>query len=245
MTAQDEHPPIHLLLVEDDAVSRSFLEEALRQFPARVDAAEDIAQSLRFARRSLHSLCLVDVHLPDGDGVACLRALREVTHAPALAITAGASRNELDALCAAGFSEVLMKPVSVAILHGTVRRLLHGTASIVAQGGGKTAVWDEAHALAAVGGKLDSLLALRQMFLAELPLQCSQLAQGHASQDGAVIAALLHKLKASCRFVGATRLAGCVDALALAPLDSAALLAFQHAAQDAIHAAALSRPDVA
>src|SRR5438552_8097071 len=113
-----------LLLVEDDATSAAFLQTALSGLPAHVDVAGDIAQAKRLAASAQHALWLVDAHLPDGDGLDALRALRSVARAPALAITAGAEREELDALCAGGYLEVLLKPVTMSLLLATVARLL-------------------------------------------------------------------------------------------------------------------------
>lgn len=226
-----------LLLVEDDAVSAAFLAEALAALPARVDVAGSIAAALRRARAGAHALWLVDAHLPDGDGLDCLRALRGLHATPALAITAGAPRAELDALCAGGFLEVLLKPVSVALLQGTVRRLLGAPVATIARpAAGKLPVWDEARALAAIGGNPASLAALRRLFLDELPAQRAQLGQAQARGDAAAVHAIVHKLRASCGFAGAARLAREVEALAASPLDAARLLRFGDAAEDALAA---------
>ena len=230
---------IRLLLVEDDATSAAFLAEALSTLPAHVDVAASIAQARALAAAATHALWLVDAHLPDGNGLACLRAMREVAQAPALAITAGAPREELDALCAAGFLAVLMKPVTMALLVATVQGLLGGAG---ARGeparaparGGKLPVWEQEHALAAIGGNAGSLAKLRGLFLQELPLQHEQLQRAQALGDAGAIAALLHKLRASCGFVGAARLGRAVEALSHSPLDAAALRNFGFAAEDTL-----------
>jgi DNA-binding response OmpR family regulator len=228
-----------VLLVEDDATSAAFLAEALASLPAQVDVAGDIAQAIALARAGPHSLWLVDAHLPDGDGLDCLGALRALREVPALAITAGAPREELDALCAGGFLEVLMKPVSVGLLHATVRRLLGDPAGVAEPaaaftGCGKLPVWEQEHALAAIGGNAGSLAKLRGLFLQELPLQREQLQRAQALGDAGAIAALLHKLRASCGFVGAARLGRAVEALSHSPLDAAALRNFGFAAEDTL-----------
>jgi CheY-like chemotaxis protein/HPt (histidine-containing phosphotransfer) domain-containing protein len=229
--------PPRLLLVEDDPVSSSFMSEALAALPAHVDMAVDIAQAVDHAREHRHGLWLIDAHLPDGDGSQCLRALRQLSDTPALAVTAGASREELDALCAAGFLEVLLKPVSMALLQATVRRLLGEPAEFPPEpepGPGKLPVWDEAQALAAIGGNRSALQALRKLFLAELPEMREQLLVAQRTGDASCVGAVLHKLKASCGFVGAVRLARAVDALAQTPMDAAALRRFDFAATDAL-----------
>jgi len=231
-----------LLLVEDDGVSAAFLAEALAGLPARVDVAGSIADALVLARQFAHALWLVDAHLPDGDGLDCLRALRALGTTPALALTAGAPRAELDALCAGGYLEVLMKPVSIALLQGTVRRLLgmqaaaSPTQTRAQPGGGKLPVWEDAAALAAIGGNATSLATLRRMLLQELPGMQAQLAAAQGRGDAGAVAALVHKLRASCGFTGAARLQRALESLALAPLDARARREFDFAAEDSLSA---------
>lgn len=225
-----------LLLVEDDPISLDFLSEALAGVPAVVDAATDIATATWLAREHGHALWLVDAHLPDGDGLACLGALRALAATPAIAVTASSGRAELDALCAGGFLEVLVKPVSVAQAQATVRRLLGMPAGGVREPRHdlKLPVWDEQRALSAIGGKAEALARLRRMFLLELPELREQLRGAHDHHDDAAVRAVLHKLKASCGFVGALRLARAVDALALQPSDALAFADFEDAAEDAL-----------
>jgi DNA-binding response OmpR family regulator len=234
-------PGLKLLLVEDDDTSAAFLAQALALLPAQVDRAAGIEEARGLCQAADYALWLVDAHLPDGDGLACLRALRACGDAPALAITAGAPAAELDALCAGGFLEVLMKPVSMALLQATVRRLLGLQGQAVAEArkapsGGKRPVWEHERALAAIGGNPASLSKLRALFLAELPGQCESLRLAQDRGDARAIAALVHKLRASCGFVGAARLAQAVQGLADAPLDAAALREFGFAANDTLEA---------
>jgi DNA-binding response OmpR family regulator len=223
-----------LLLVEDDPVSAAFLREALASLPAQVDVATDIAQALRLASEHHHALWVIDAHLPDGSGSDCLAALRQLADTPALAVTAGAARQQLDQLCADGFLEVLPKPLAIDLLQGTVRRLLGGRGEMVREPGGKLPVWDEAQALAAIGGNRQSLLALRRLFLDELPAQRQQLLAARARTDAPAMAAILHKMIAGCGFVGAARLRQASEQLARAPMDEAALQRFGFAADDAL-----------
>jgi DNA-binding response OmpR family regulator len=237
-------PGLKLLLVEDDDISAAFLREALALLPAEVEHAGNIHRARELASNARHDLWVVDAHLPDGDGLDCLRALRALHDTPALAITAGAPAEELDALCAGGFAEVLLKPVSTASLQATVRRVLRiasptaSDATAREPACGKQPVWEQQRALAAIGGNATSLAKLRQLFLEELPAQRAQLARAQTDGDARAIAALVHKLRASCGFVGAARLAQAVEALSAAPLDAGALQGFEFAAEDTLAAAA-------
>jgi CheY-like chemotaxis protein/HPt (histidine-containing phosphotransfer) domain-containing protein len=229
--------PIHaprLLLVEDDPTSQAFLRDALLALPANVDVAGDIAEARALAQAAPHALWIVDAHLPDGDGLDCLRVLRLVGDTPALAITAGGNGDAFDALCAGGFLEVLAKPVPLALLQATVRRLVGDAPRTALRVGepGKLPVWDEARALAAIGGNPQALLALRGLFLGELPAARSAVEAAIAAGDGEAARAHLHKLQAGAGFVGAARLSRAIRALSGAPLDAGALEAFTWAVED-------------
>lgn len=223
-----------LLVVEDDPTSQAFLREALLALPARVDVAGDIGEARALAQAAPHALWLVDAHLPDGDGLDCLRALRLIGDTPALAITAGGAGDDFGALCAGGFLEVLAKPVSVALLQSTVRRLMGETPRAPFRVGepGKLPVWDEARALAAIGGNPQALQALRGLFLGELPAARAAVESAIAAGDGDAARAHLHKLQAGAGFVGAARLSRAIRALSGAPLDAGALEAFAWAMED-------------
>lgn len=225
---------IRLLLVEDDPTSQAFLREALIALPARVDVAGDIGEARALAQAAPHALWLVDAHLPDGDGLACLHALRQLGTTPALAITAAGPGEDVAALCAGGFLEVLTKPVSVALLQATVRRLLGDTPRAPFRIGepGKLPLWDEARALAAIGDNPKALLALRGLFLGELPAARASVETAIAAGDVDAARAHLHKLQAGAGFVGAARLSRAIRALSGAPLDVGALEAFSWAVED-------------
>ncbi|HHW4678114.1 MAG TPA: response regulator [Xylella sp.] len=78
-----------LLLVEDDPISGSFLQTSLETLPAKVDRADSVSSALAFSRIHQHQLWLIDMNLPDGNGIALLSSLRRLyPNTPALAHTA-------------------------------------------------------------------------------------------------------------------------------------------------------------
>lgn len=102
---------------------------------------------------------------------------------------------------------------------------------------GKLPVWDDAAAAAALGGDRAHVVALRSLFLAELPAQRDAAMAAFERGDGAAAMAELHRLQASCGFVGAARLATAVDALRVAMDSDQARATFAHAVQDALDSA--------
>ena len=225
-----------LLLVEDDPVSRAFLSAACEALPAVVDAADCLATALILAAGHGHALWLIDANLPDGSGAELLRRLRAADPAtPALAHTASHDRGELDALIAAGFAEVLVKPLSAGSLLASVRRVLGlSIESGIAAAGtcGKLPLWDDTAALSALNGQQAHVDALRALFIDELP-RCRDAIRGAAGRgEREEVCANLHRLRASCGFVGAARLGAAVHALENQPQSAAARQRFEEVVGD-------------
>ncbi|MBB5884128.1 DNA-binding response OmpR family regulator [Xanthomonas sp. F1] len=237
--ASTQDPVTRLLLVEDDPISRAFFDATLQALPAQVDLADSVASALALARAQTqaHDLWLIDANLPDGSGSDLLRQLqRQRTGTLGLAHTADASAAVRAQLLDAGFADVLLKPLSSERLLQSVRRLLargrlgatHGAAE-------PTLDWDETTALAALNGERAHLIALRELFLAELPGTRDAVASALQLSDDQAVRNHLHRLQASCGFVGAARLARAVRQLHGDPASSQARHQFSEAVAALLH----------
>lgn len=210
----------HLLLVEDDPVSAEFLRHALEAMPAQVDVARSMAEALARAANARYDLWLIDAHLPDGDGPGLLAALRtRRLRTPALAHTAETGEAIRGRLRDAGFAGVAVKPLQAAELRDHVARVLRIPLD-----------WDDDQALRALGGQAAHVASLRRLFLEELPPLRQQVLDLAGAGDAAGMRAVLHRLQASCAFVGAERLGRAVKVLHAAPLSGDALAEFSEAA---------------
>lgn len=218
-----------LLLVEDDPVSAAFLCDAASALPADVQVVGSLAEARKAIGARDFDLWLVDAHLPDGHGERLLDAATDRAATTALAHTAADDAATRGRLLAAGFAEVVCKPISVAALHAALLRHLHKPTHRVAEA--PLPDWNDAGALAALGDATH-VDALRQLFRLELPGQRARI--GAAAGDAATIQAELHRPAASCGFVGADRLRDAVRRLMADPTDPAAMQAFMDAADAAI-----------
>lgn len=204
-----------LLLLEDDPVSLAFLRDALAPLPVDIDVASTCAQAE--ATVGGHALWLFDAHLPDGEAEAVVPRLRSRGLAtPALALTAAADEAAHARLLAAGFARVLVKPIAGAELRRAVLEVLP-------PGEGP---WDDLRALPAVGGRVEALVALRALFLHDLPGQLAGVRAAAGRGDAQGARAELHRLQAACGFVGAAGLRAAVAALHAQPLCARSLAEF-------------------
>ncbi|MGH8073776.1 MAG: Hpt domain-containing response regulator [Lysobacter sp.] len=232
--ASPRSPP-RILLVEDDPTSRAFLTAALHAIPAEVDAVDSIAGALALLGGSLYDLWMFDANLPDGDGRDLLaRASLDQPYVIALAHTASNDTEVRDALLAAGFRDVLVKPLAASAIQSAVRHALGLDASAEPVGDAENAqpTWDDVAAAAALNGNQTHVATLRQLFIAELPHTRERILACARNGDHESVQGELHKLRASCGFVGAARLGGAVRALQSQPDATDALEYFDRVALD-------------
>lgn len=116
-----------ILIVEDDPNSRKLLRDVLSTVGYETIEAETAEDGLRFARDCLPALILMDIRLPGMSGIEALHYLRgdPLTRAiPVVAVTASVMQAQKAQAVDAGFDGLEQKPVSVAALLATVRRIL-------------------------------------------------------------------------------------------------------------------------
>lgn len=223
-----------VLLVEDDPVSASFLQAVLERLPARVDAAPTCSRARGLARAADHALLVFDANLPDGRGDALLATLRAAgVNAPAIAHTASREVEEHERLLTAGFLEVLVKPLSAPEILAAARIALGlGAPPVQLPAATRDApVWDDATALDALLGDRGHLDALRRMFVVELRSMRAAIAAAARTGDRDAMRPILHRLRASCGFVGAARLG---DAAAALSADASVWAAFDAVAAETL-----------
>ena len=117
-------PGRQILVVEDNERNMKLVRELLEATGYRVIEAATGSQALDLARERRPDLVLMDIRLPDIDGVEALSRLRaddRTASIPVLAVTAQAMQGDRERCLAAGFDGYLSKPVDVAELIQAVR----------------------------------------------------------------------------------------------------------------------------
>ena len=114
-----------LLIADDDPVARDLLAEVLRHEGYRVRAAAGGEECLRLAEAEPFDLALVDLRMPDLDGVRVLHRLATIQHGlPVLILTAFATIETAIEAIRAGAYDYLSKPFRMEEIRLVVRRTL-------------------------------------------------------------------------------------------------------------------------
>jgi two-component system copper resistance phosphate regulon response regulator CusR len=105
---------MRLLLVEDDAAIRGLLEKALAEAGYQVDSAANAASAEVLALEIAHDAMVIDLGLPDGDGLDLIQRCRKKgSSAPVLILSARRSVNERVQRLEHGGDDYLTKPFAL------------------------------------------------------------------------------------------------------------------------------------
>ncbi|MFL5070057.1 MAG: EAL domain-containing protein [Xanthobacteraceae bacterium] len=123
-------PPFRALVADDNAVNREVASEALSQLGAFVETVETGTQAVAAALTRGFEIVFMDASMPDMDGFAATRRIREAEaqlHRPRtviVALTAHVIGTAADAWREAGMDDILHKPFTLAGLARTIAKLL-------------------------------------------------------------------------------------------------------------------------
>jgi len=128
-----------ILLVEDSAPNRLVATAILSKAGYRVETAENGLQALSAVKQNQYGLVLMDVAMPEMDGLEATRTIRRLKgergRVPIVAMTAGAFDEDRQRCLEAGMNDFVSKPVVRADLLKAVERWLEASAVPESRGG--------------------------------------------------------------------------------------------------------------
>lgn len=120
-----------VLIVDDNTTNLKLARDVLRADGIRTLEAATGAAAIELAVEAAPDVILLDLRLPDMDGLDALRELRAhegTARIPIVALTAVRVADDEGWLLAAGFSDYIEKPIDVRDFPGRVRRVAASTA---------------------------------------------------------------------------------------------------------------------
>lgn len=130
-----QRAPVQVLLVEDDEQIRHFLVTSLEAEGFAVHEAGSAGEAEQLCANRRIDVFLVDLGLPDRDGVDLIRRLRTWTQRPVLVLSARAQERQKVEALDAGADDYLVKPFGVAELHARLRVALRHAARTTVDSG--------------------------------------------------------------------------------------------------------------
>ena len=125
-----------ILVVEDNAVNRMLVTAILRRAGYSVDVARDGLEGLTAAASADYDLVLMDLQMPEMDGIEATRRIRALpglrARVPVVALTANAIYADRETCIAAGMDDHIGKPIDATTVLGRVAHHVLGRKAAVA-----------------------------------------------------------------------------------------------------------------
>jgi PAS domain S-box-containing protein len=229
---QQRHAGALVLVVEDNPVNCEVAEALLQAAGLQVDSVENGRLAVEQVQARPYDLVLMDMQLPEMDGLAASQAMRgnpALARLPILAMTANAFAEDRRACLAAGMSDFVAKPVNPTDLYAALLRCLDSKpptpASAAPSGAPARAPLEQApsadalpalarllgadvpDALTRLRGDLPRYLRLLRQFIAQQQLDPARVHALLAAGEQAEARRLAHDLKGTAATLGVAHLA--------------------------------------
>jgi two-component system, sensor histidine kinase and response regulator len=199
---------LNILLAEDNVVNQKLAILLLERRGHRVTLATNGKEALIELRKREFDLCLMDVQMPELDGLETMTAIRNSEkgtsrHLPIVAMTAHAIKGDREICLNAGMDAYLSKPVRADELFVTIEGLLTEKAAGAADASRSTPgavqakqapAFDEAAFLARMDGSYEVCAQIAEAFFGEGPKLIDRLKELR-KKDAAQLARAAHTLK--------------------------------------------------
>jgi signal transduction histidine kinase/DNA-binding response OmpR family regulator/HPt (histidine-containing phosphotransfer) domain-containing protein len=213
-----------VLLVEDKEINRELATELLNEVGIDVESAENGKVALEMVENNAYDLVLMDIQMPEMDGLTAtkmIRATGRFSNLPILAMTAHAMKGEAEKSMAAGMNEHITKPIDPIFLYKTLFKYLcpHFSVDDLVQKSTSKSLDDQQHdqlilsiagvdtknGLNRIGNKADAYIRLLQTFANTYKLASSEIQSYFDLQKTAELSSFLHTLAGVAGNLGAQK----------------------------------------
>jgi PAS domain S-box-containing protein len=230
---REEHTGLRILLAEDNLVNQRVACRLLEKRGYQVSVVENGIQAVEAVRDNAFDLVLMDVQMPEMDGLEATAAIRQMEagtgrRVPIVAMTAHAMQGYRDLCLESGMDDYVTKPISPDSLFKTIEELCvprpvleenppaEGEKAQVPVPEDEIQMRDvfvREEVLNRIGGDEDFLHELLGLVLTEIPDQMAQFLEACRAGKAEVAERLAHSIKGASANVGARRLSQAARAL--------------------------------
>jgi CheY-like chemotaxis protein/HPt (histidine-containing phosphotransfer) domain-containing protein len=191
-----------ILLVEDNLINQRLALRILEKLGHDASLACNGREALDWIWRQPFDIVLMDIQMPEMDGLAATRELRErerrkrTGHLPVIAMTAHAMQGDQERCLAAGMDGYVSKPIAVEALVAEIERVSSMRSETRATHAQQHApLFDRQEAISRLGGDAELFTELAQLLVNEVGKKRAEIDGALVGPDLAQLARIAHKLK--------------------------------------------------
>lgn len=253
-TVKQKLAGVRLLVAEDNLINQQVIREMLLRVGVGVRIANNGLEAIRAMEETSFDGILMDIHMPEMDGLTATRNLRQrerFSSVPILALTASALRTDVDQCLNAGMSDHIAKPVNAQELYSKLVHWFGRQEQVSApvfrsafeqpDSRNKTrfSTLDTEGALRLIGGDTALYHTVLNAFLETEADSARRIQRAYADRDLATAQRYVHSLKSVAATVGATALSAAARAIEQAMREKTSLTSAQFDELNRLHEAAL------
>jgi signal transduction histidine kinase/DNA-binding response OmpR family regulator len=206
-----------ILLVEDNRVNQTVAVRVLEKMGHSVALANNGKEALSILTRQQFDLVLMDLQMPEMDGLSATRNIREQekqthSHLPIIAMTAHALKGDRERCLEGGMDGYVSKPININELKDAIAAVQGGSVSSLDKERKiepdapptEGAVWNFSETLERLGGDETLLGEVVQIFLTETPRKLTELREAISLPDPETVERTAHSLKGELGYLGVT-----------------------------------------
>ncbi|ECV5750971.1 two-component sensor histidine kinase BarA [Salmonella enterica subsp. enterica] len=206
-----------VMAVDDNPANLKLIGALLEDKVQHVELCDSGHQAVDRAKQMQFDLILMDIQMPDMDGIRACELIHQLPHqqqTPVIAVTAHAMAGQKEKLLSAGMNDYLAKPIEEEKLHNLLLRYKPGAnvaARLMAPEPAEfifnpNATLDWQLALRQAAGKPDLARDMLQMLIDFLPEVRNKIEEQLVGENPNGLVDLVHKLHGSCGYSGVPRM---------------------------------------
>ncbi len=211
----------HVLVAEDVELNQYLVRHIMESWGFTVDVVNNGREAVAMIQKNKYDLVLMDIQMPEMDGIEATRAIRQLgdpvkAAIPIVALTANALKGDSEKYLAAGMNDFLPKPFNEQKLFIVISNNLKSGAGAPATTpmnesntpvmGAEEKLYDLNMVQTISGGDTGFVKKMVQLFLETVPPSMADLQKETVQQNWVNVSKLAHKLKATIDSMGITKI---------------------------------------
>lgn len=203
---------VRVLLVEDNDINRLYAKSILQTWKCSTDIAENGLIAIEKLKSNSYDVILMDVQMPVMDGYEATKAIRmmpaPVSNTPIVALTANATKIDVEKCLVAGMNDYLSKPFTPEDLFEMLfekLKIVPASASEVAASG-RSKQYDLEYLRNISGNNHEFIKEMLQTFVQSIPVSLKEMEEALTLSDFTKLARVAHQIKPSMTLLGINHL---------------------------------------